>query len=124
MLIRCFAREKESEGKRRRVEDSRPEILAHPCLALGRKIAGKFRKPRDDELGHLVLVPDAQGQESFLHPGLSYLAHCQSSLATVPLETINQLPHSSAPAAAFCRNVFKYDYPRMIARDQLCRCGH
>src|SRR5216683_3778245 len=75
MLIRCFAREKESEGKRRRVEDSRPEILAHPCLALGRKIAAKFRKPRGDEPRHLVLVPDAQRQERSLHPSLSYLAH-------------------------------------------------
>src|SRR5713226_9664046 len=117
MLIRCFAREKESEGKRRRIEDSRPEILAHPCLALGRKIAAKFRKPRGDEPRHLVLVPDAQRQERSLHPSLSYLAHRQSPLAAVPVQDLDQLPNALVPSAAFCRDVFKHHYSRAITRD-------
>src|SRR5216684_2876445 len=98
MLLRCFAREKESEDKCRRIEDSRPEILAHPCLALGRKIAAKFRKPRGDEPRHLVLVPDAQGQESSLHLGLSYLAHRQAPLAAVPVQGLNQIANALAPS--------------------------
>src|SRR5216684_1251552 len=99
MLLRCFAREKESEGKRRRVEDSRLEILAHPGLSLRRKVTGKFGKPPDDEPRHLVLVPDAQGQESSLHPGLSYRAHREAALPTVPVQSLNQFPHSPAPSA-------------------------
>jgi len=49
------------------------------------------------------------------------LAYRQAPLTTVLLETINQLPHSSAPAAAFCRSVFKHHYSGMVARDQFCR---
>src|SRR5260370_7236 len=59
MVVRGFAGEKESEGKRRRIEDRHLEIFAHPGLALGRRVAGKFRKPLGDEPRHLVLVPDA-----------------------------------------------------------------
>src|SRR6266849_7692578 len=101
ILLRCLAREKESEGKRRRVEDSRPEILAHPGLSLGRKVAGKFRQLSGDEPRHLVFVPDAPGQESSLHPGLSYLAHRQTPFAAVPLQGVNQLPNSLAPRQPF-----------------------
>jgi hypothetical protein len=50
MLIRCFAREKESEPKCRRIKDCHPGILAHPRLALRRQARRSSGNPTDLKL--------------------------------------------------------------------------